>query len=94
MINCILIARMERGVSLPSLSQNLIPSPRWLLPLLIVLLFLASNYYTIPTVAVASFMSLCGLSLIPMIAKRYGYEAASLATDGALFFGALLALAK
>ena len=94
MINCILIARMERGVSLSSLSQNLIPSPRWLLPLLIVVAFSASNYYSIPSVALALFMSFCGLLLIPMIAKRYGYEAASLATDGALFLGALLALTK
>ena len=90
-INCILIARMERGVPLELLSHDIIPSPGWLV-LLGALLFLTSRYYSIPPIAEAVLISLFGLSLIPKIAKRFGYETASLATDGALFLGACLTL--
>ena len=91
MINCILIARMERTVPLALLAENLIPSPRWI-GFFALLFFLMKNYYNISLVATALVISLCGLSLIPTIAKRYSYEIASLATDGALFVGAFFSL--
>jgi hypothetical protein len=88
-INCTLIARLERGVTLESLLAHLMPSPTWIVPSVLSLLFL--NYLAWHSSIITAFLaSLLGLSLVPKIATRFGYEAASLATDGALVLGATL----
>ena len=88
-INCSLIARLERGVPIKSLLLHLMPSLSWTLPAALLLL-LINNLSTHATIITAFLGSLIGLSLVPHIAKRCGYEMASLAADGALLLGAIL----
>ncbi|MFZ4116557.1 MAG: hypothetical protein ACOYK6_07540 [Chthoniobacterales bacterium] len=92
-INCILIARLERVVDRTDLSRYLIPSPSWIVPSGLTLLLLNHLAGNAPMVT-AFFISLMGLSLVPGIAKHYGYEVASLATDGALVLGAVVSFWK
>lgn len=92
-INCVLIARLERGVAIKSLAAKLIPSPTWMIPGALGVL-LINHLNSGPSIVVAFLWSLMGLSLIPIIAKKFGYEVASLATDGVLVAGALLSFVK
>lgn len=89
-LNCILIARMERSAPLATL--HLLPEPIVTIGTISLFFLLSSTYWKVIPVEIAFSMSLFGFSLIPEIAKRYGYEIASLATDGALLLGGLLAL--
>jgi hypothetical protein len=88
-INCTLIARLERGVAIKSLLSHLIPSLSWTLPTTLLLL-LINDLSSHTTIITAFLGSLTGLSLVPSIAKWYGYEVASLAADGTLVLGAIL----
>ncbi len=90
MINCLLIARMERNAPLSLL--RLLPEPILIIGAISLFFLLSNTYWKVSSIEVAFCTSLFGLSLIPAIAKRYGYEVASLATDGALMIGALLSL--
>src|SRR3990167_8312156 len=102
-INCTLIARMERNVPLEQLS--LIPHKKGSVLNIIILrtdpfirncfLFLLLGtflYNNISILGIATTASFLGLSLIPSIAKHFGYEIASFATDGTLILGALIGL--
>lgn len=88
-INCILIARLEREVPLKSLTKNLLFSPSKSL-IIGCAAIIIGYYYKIPLLTEAFAISFFGLSLIPRVAKKFGYEIASLATDGVLFLGAAL----
>lgn len=91
LINCTLIARMERNVSIVELA------PRWIFSSRVILfLFLFLDLFAFPfsTMTRALCWSLAGLSLIPMIGRRWGYEVASLAADQVLFFAALFSLLR
>gem|GEM_PF-4518433 len=88
-INCTLIARMERKVPILALAPAWTFSPRWILGwCLLMILF---SFFS-PAIVRALCWSLLGLATMPSMARRFGYEAASLATDQILFFAALLAL--
>lgn len=89
LINCTLIARMERSALVLQLAPQWIFSLR---PVLWLFLLLALFVFPFPLMVRALCWSLMGLMLIPMMGQRWGYEVASLAADQALFFGALLSL--
>jgi len=89
LLNATIIARLERGVAGTALLRGLIPSTLWTLPSGLVLLLL--NKFLGHHVIIDPFLwSVMGLSLVPEIAKYYGNEVASLATDGALVLGAVI----
>ena len=88
-INCTLIARMERAVLISNLAPKLFFSLRSVFGFCLIAVFLS---FPFSSIARAACWSLMGLAFIPMIAQRFGYEAASLAADQVLFFGALLSL--
>ena len=89
-LNCVLIARMERSAPLSLL--QLLPEPIVIIGMISLFFLLSNTYWKVVPIQIAFSMSLFGLSLIAGIAKRYGYEIASLATDGALLLGAFVAL--
>lgn len=90
--NTTLIARMERDINIQVL---LAPIPKklslWIKGTLLFFIYM-SYYFHIPPIDKAAFISLFGLSLTPWIAKKQGYETASLAVDGMLIFGGVMAL--
>ncbi len=89
LLNATLIARLERGVAGKALLMGLMPSALWTLPSGLALLLL--NKFLGHYVIIDPFLwSVMGLSLVPEIAKYYGKEVASLATDGALVLGAVI----
>ena len=89
LLNATLIARLERGVAGKALLMRLMPSALWILPSGLALLLL--NKFLGHHVIIDPFLwSVMGLSLVPEIAKYYGKEVASLATDGALVLGAVI----
>jgi hypothetical protein len=89
LLNATLIARLERGVAGKALLMGLMPSALWILPS--GLAFLLLNKFLGHYVIIDPFLwSVMGLSLVPEIAKYYGNEVASLATDGALVLGAVI----
>lgn len=89
LINCTLIARMERETPVLQLAPKWTFSPRSVLWLS---LFLVLFVFSFPSILKALCWSLVGLMLIPAIGRRWGYEVASLAADQVLFFAALLSL--
>ncbi len=89
LINCTLIARMERETPISLLAPKMFFSLRSVLYLL---LFLVLFAFPFPSMIKALCWSLIGLAFIPMVGGRWGYEVASLAADQVLFFGALLSL--
>jgi hypothetical protein len=91
LINCTLIARMERNVLISALAPQWTFSPRWLCLLSLFLTLLA---FFLPSIIGALCCSLLGLSLVPMIGRRFGYEIASLSADQVLFFGALFSFLR
>lgn len=91
LLNCTFIARMERCVSFDALGLSpFFFSQRSLSLYAIIFLF---SFFS-PVIVKALCWSLIGLALIPILARRYGYEIASLATDHVLFFGALFSLIR
>ncbi len=90
-INCTLIARMERKVSLLELAPPCTFSRQWIFLFFLVALLLS---FSSSIIIKALCWSLIGLSTTPLLARRFGYEGASLAADQALFFGALLSLIR
>lgn len=88
-INCVLIARMERKVSIYELGLRWNFSPRMILGFSLAMMLLS---FFSPAIARALCWSALGLATIPIVARRFGYEVASLAADQILFFAALLSL--
>lgn len=89
LVNCTLIARMERHVPLNALAPKCFFSPQWIIGLYCAVMFFS---FFSPLIGKALCWSLLGLALVPITARHCGYEIASLAADQVLFFGALLAL--
>lgn len=88
-INCTLIARMERKIPIMRLAPKYFFSPGLVLGFCLITLF--SSFFIAPVLK-AFCWSLVGLAFVPMTAKRFGYESASLAADQVLFFAALFSL--
>lgn len=89
LLNCTLIARMERQVSLKALAPKWFFSQQWIIGLCCAMMIFS---FFSPLIGRALCWSLLGLALVPITARRCGYEIASLAADQVLFFGALLTL--
>ncbi len=91
LINCTLIARMERQVSIFELAPRWILSLQWMLGFCFIIIIIS---FFSPDMIRALCWSFMGLGFIPMIARRFGCEIASLAADQVLFFAALFALIR
>jgi hypothetical protein len=90
-MNCTLIARMERNVFIFELAPRWTFSLRWVLVSCLWMVFLS---FFSPAIVTALCWSLLGLVIVPIIARRFGYEVASLAADQVLFFAALFSLIR
>ncbi|MFI0347961.1 MAG: hypothetical protein ACH346_04200 [Chthoniobacterales bacterium] len=92
LINTTVVARLEQGVPYESLLAPLNGKKTgWLAAMIIFLLALGFIDHRVLIIK-ALFISLLGLLLIPTIAKNWGNETASLATDAALLLGAVFSL--
>lgn len=91
-LNCLLIARMERNAPLASLWPRPLPPPKWILGFSFFFLMLGKTSLSRSCLGITFWISLAGLAMVPAIAKKTDYEVASFAADGALILGAAVAL--
>ena len=91
-INTTLVARLEQGVNGKLLLAPFNNKKTRYMAAATALLLAVGYFYHILPITKALLISLLGLLLIPSVAKKWGYESASLAADGALLIGGLLSL--